>query len=298
MAELEGSETSGTSFKERFPDLQHVVRELLVLRKHNLKFKAGDPQGNLLLMAEALVTLLALERFLRVILTPARATDSDTLYHLLEKAFAHRLLDVPGDDRALVIHQLKEVRNTLMHGNFEQAARGAAPPANISASGHSATAISSEQIRVTQTIGTIEIVCGLLALALSMSNAIRRGAPPAFRILATALLGLAASSILAGILLIGGHPLGRPLSFVVQGLQIPSISIGALLYRLGLGLFVGLGFHAPWENRSEFKLAAHVQTQLGLEFRIGFASPQQPEQYAAINMVAMILFVGLWYAQR
>jgi hypothetical protein len=110
----------------RHRELQELVRELQWLRTHNLQFKDGDPQQDILLFAEGAMVLLVLERFLRVILG-ADATERDTLISLLEKSTSERLglLTLPHRDRATTIWQLGDVRNTLLHGNYEQAAAGA-----------------------------------------------------------------------------------------------------------------------------------------------------------------------------
>ena len=109
------------SFKDRYRDFQELVRELNVVRTHNLRFKAGDPQETLLLMSEAALILVVLERFLRMIVPDG--SEDDTLRNLLEKATSRtrRLLILPGD-RDTVIGQMVDIRNTLLHGNYEQAA--------------------------------------------------------------------------------------------------------------------------------------------------------------------------------
>jgi len=74
-----------------------------------------------------LLVLLSFERFLRIILG-AEATDRDTLPNLLEKATSQsrNLLWIPGQwTRQDAIKAIVGVRNTLMHGNYEQAATGA-----------------------------------------------------------------------------------------------------------------------------------------------------------------------------
>lgn len=38
--------THTKTFKERHPELQHLVRELLVVRKNNLRFQEGDPKSD------------------------------------------------------------------------------------------------------------------------------------------------------------------------------------------------------------------------------------------------------------
>ena len=115
------------TFKEQNREFQELVRELLLVRKHNLTFKPGDPQDAVLMFAEAALVLTAMERFLRIVLR-AEATDSDTLPNLLEKATSGRLDLIrfhPGTNRTDAIKRIKDVRNTLLHGNYEQAARQA-----------------------------------------------------------------------------------------------------------------------------------------------------------------------------
>lgn len=115
------------TFKDRYLDLQHLVRELQVLRQHNLQFKEGDPQDGLLLSAEAALVLLVLERFIRAVLG-GETTDRDTLHSLLQKATSKKrgpLLILLWDDQQDGIRRICAVRNTLLHGNYEQAAREA-----------------------------------------------------------------------------------------------------------------------------------------------------------------------------
>lgn len=69
------------------------MRELGLLRAHNLRFKEGDPQERLLLFAEAALVFLVLERFVRAILGDAK--DSETLFNLLERAVSRNLLTLP-----------------------------------------------------------------------------------------------------------------------------------------------------------------------------------------------------------
>lgn len=115
------------TFKEQNREFQELVRELLFVRAWNLKFKAGDPQDKMLMFAEAALVLTAMERFLRIILV-GHATDQDTLPNLLEKATSKRLNLIrfhPSTDCADAIRRIKNVRNTLLHGNYEQAAKQA-----------------------------------------------------------------------------------------------------------------------------------------------------------------------------
>jgi hypothetical protein len=114
------------TFKQQHEELQHIVRELLLVRGHNLAIKQGDPQGKLLHFAEGLLTLLALERFLRAILGPD--AKDQTLPNLLKMATSakRKLLSIPGTwTRDQAINAITEVRNTLMHGDYERAATGA-----------------------------------------------------------------------------------------------------------------------------------------------------------------------------
>lgn len=111
------------SFKERHREMQELVRELKQLRDHNLQFKPGDQQDKLLLFSEGLVCLLAMERFLRIVLR-GEATDRDTLTNLLQKATSkgRNLLTLPFANQQDGIRRIAAVRNTIMHGNYEQAA--------------------------------------------------------------------------------------------------------------------------------------------------------------------------------
>lgn len=111
-------------FKEDHPEFHHLVREVMLLRQHNLQFKDGDPQDRLLFFAEAALVCLALERFVRAVLG-ADAGDRDTLYNLMQKAVSKGLIRLPWDDQEEGIRKVSAVRNTLLHGNYEQAAREA-----------------------------------------------------------------------------------------------------------------------------------------------------------------------------
>jgi hypothetical protein len=114
------------SFKEEFREFQEIVKELVSVRYHNLSFPQYDP--NMLLMAEGVLVLLALERFLRMILG-TEARGEDTLGDLLEKATSDRLdlVRLPGAlDRERTVQVVAEVANTLARGDYEQAAKNAA----------------------------------------------------------------------------------------------------------------------------------------------------------------------------
>lgn len=109
------------TFRDAHPELQHLVREWRLLREHNKQFAVGDNQAALLLFAEGAVALVTLERFVRIALGK-ETSETDTLYNLLEKAVSKRLLHLPWENQADGIRKLKDVRNTILHGNFEQAA--------------------------------------------------------------------------------------------------------------------------------------------------------------------------------
>jgi hypothetical protein len=112
-----------TTFKEQHREFQELVREVLLVRKHNLAFKPGDRQDTILMFAEAALVLTAMERFLRIILS-GEATDQDTLANLLQKATSKRLDLIrfhASTDRDDAIRRIADVRNTLLHGNYEQA---------------------------------------------------------------------------------------------------------------------------------------------------------------------------------
>lgn len=118
-----GRQYAPVTFKDQHPEIQHLVRELMLLREHNLTFKEGDPQNKILLFAEAALVILVIERFARAVL--GDATDKETLPNLLQRAVSRNLLKVPWDDQQDGIRKIAKVRNSLLHGNYEQAAREA-----------------------------------------------------------------------------------------------------------------------------------------------------------------------------
>jgi len=114
-------------FKDEHREMQELVRELEILRNHNLKFKSGDPQINLLLFSEATMTCVVLERFLRI-LPQVKATESDTLSNLLDKAFSDKrdiLYLLPQINKEDFKKLVRGLRNGIVHGNFEQLAKDA-----------------------------------------------------------------------------------------------------------------------------------------------------------------------------
>ncbi len=113
-----------STFREQYPEFARLVKELILLREHNRRpLIRQDHQ--FFLFAEGALVLIALERFLRMILQ-GEATDKDTLPNLLEKATSERLdlfQFTPPESREQSIREIKDVRNTILHGNYEQAAR-------------------------------------------------------------------------------------------------------------------------------------------------------------------------------
>jgi hypothetical protein len=126
------SDAAALTFKQRNREIQEMVRELMVLRSHNLKFGPNDPQDTFLLFAEAAVVIVIIERFVRALLGP-EATDKDTLWPLLEKLVNRKVLVLPFRDQKEGIKVICGVRNAILHGNFEQAAahEGLATPAEF-----------------------------------------------------------------------------------------------------------------------------------------------------------------------
>jgi hypothetical protein len=113
---------STTSFRDLHPDFEELLCEIDCVRAHNFEIERGASQQHPLIVAEGALIVLALERFLRIVLA-GRATGSDTLHNLLEKAASGNDPLLPRDDRTdLTIKLLTTVRNVTLHGNFEQGA--------------------------------------------------------------------------------------------------------------------------------------------------------------------------------
>jgi hypothetical protein len=112
------------TFLDENRPLQELARELDLLRRHNLRFKDGDPQHHMLLLAEAALTCLTLEHFVRIVVG-SEADPAAPLRTLLQMAVSRGLLTLPWDDQQDGIKRVCNVRNTLLHGNYAQAAREA-----------------------------------------------------------------------------------------------------------------------------------------------------------------------------
>jgi len=93
-----------------------MIRELNLLRKHNISKK--KKQTKLLLLAEGSLTLIALERFLRMFLN--NYSSNNTLYNLLELSIKNGIT-INAIENKKAIKSLTNIRNTIMHANYEQA---------------------------------------------------------------------------------------------------------------------------------------------------------------------------------
>jgi hypothetical protein len=109
------------SFKEENRALQELVRELGVLRSHNLRFGPYDPQGTLLLFAESALVNIILEHFVRSVVG-SDAPDDAALFNLLQISISKKLLLLPCDDQQKGIDEICDFRNATLHGNYAQAA--------------------------------------------------------------------------------------------------------------------------------------------------------------------------------
>lgn len=105
------------TFKEKYRDYQELTREHDLLRNHN---KANPDQSKLLLFAEGALIIIMLERFLRM-LPDLKAQDSETLYPLFKRAVDEKIFAISDQHRK----DMLDIRNTILHGNFEQAAKQA-----------------------------------------------------------------------------------------------------------------------------------------------------------------------------
>lgn len=116
----QGDEGSQCTFKERNRELQELVREYVLVRAHNLGCAARNDHASLLLLAEGALLSLVLERFVRVVVKDP--SSKATLFSLLELAVKQGALTIPWDEVRDGIKRLSDVRNALMHANYEQAA--------------------------------------------------------------------------------------------------------------------------------------------------------------------------------
>jgi hypothetical protein len=108
------------TLKQRLSDLEPFARELVLLREHNRRLEPSDRSG-LLLLAEASVGLLVLDRFLRAVLG-AEADEGDELNDLLTKVSRNGAIRLPGNDVSVIVEQVAAISWTLHRGRLAEAA--------------------------------------------------------------------------------------------------------------------------------------------------------------------------------
>lgn len=115
-----------STFQDNHKDFAELVRELQLLRAHNKTFGAGAEQSKLLQFAEGALTLITLERFLRI-LPSVKAKKDDSLGDLLDKLKANvpGIFDSITSDFEKTKKAVKDLRNCILHGLFEKAAKQA-----------------------------------------------------------------------------------------------------------------------------------------------------------------------------
>jgi hypothetical protein len=114
-----------TTFKDKYKDIQYLIRDMQLLRKYNDLQATNKTLNNCLLFAEATTTILAFERFLRI-LPAMNARHTETLSNFMDRALAKKkplfktpILNIPNKR---IISVVREIRNGVMHGNFDQLA--------------------------------------------------------------------------------------------------------------------------------------------------------------------------------
>ena len=125
-------------------------------------------------------------------------------------------------------------------------------------------------------IGLWEILGGLLGmlLALRMFGSVDDSLLP--KLLWGFVLGGCVLSVLAGLALIRGLPLGRYLSFAIQALQLTQFSFGWCVYDFVIGSQLQFGFTNQGRIWGNLVLGPHFTFQLG-----GSSPP-----FAAFNLLA------------
>jgi hypothetical protein len=106
------------TFKDENLAMQHLARELMLIREHNKRFKEGDPQDTLMLHAEAGLVCMALEHFVRVLLGPD-ALDKDTMKNLLEKAVKQQLVDAYAAEEVHGLNLLSVLDRVRRHEDVD-----------------------------------------------------------------------------------------------------------------------------------------------------------------------------------
>lgn len=132
-------------------------------------------------------------------------------------------------------------------------------------------------------VGVMEVVGGMLGLALIGASAIDRNALPWID---CAFAAAFVMMVVAGLALLRKHRLGRPLSMTVQAIQLPWIGAGALTYQLAAA--VGL-----WVVISEN--GVHLEDAVGSMWRVELGSPAGGTSPLplGVNLVAAICLAML-----
>jgi hypothetical protein len=102
--------------------------ELDALRNHNLRFESTTPQDTILLFAEGALSIVMVEATCRKALSNAGLAEADGGFdEVLEQAVLGipKLLQIPVPDDTAGVKKMIEVRNSILHGNYEQAAENA-----------------------------------------------------------------------------------------------------------------------------------------------------------------------------
>lgn len=112
------------TFKELNRPLQEMVRELALVRRHNLGFKDGDDLSGVLMFAEGGLVCMVFEHFVRMVVYTNHpdAPPNMQLRGLLDYAVARGLFTLPFPSQEDGKQAVCAHRNALLHGNFSQAA--------------------------------------------------------------------------------------------------------------------------------------------------------------------------------
>jgi hypothetical protein len=136
-------------------------------------------------------------------------------------------------------------------------------------------------------LALVEIGAGLLGLGVTGLAALRGGAVTlGVLLLATAVFGLC---LVAGVLLLFDYAAGRPLSMLVQALQVVQVSSAALVWRFVAGPQVTLGMRA-----GEFTYGAGMFVDLTVFAPVPAGEPRG----VLINVIALGCLLGLMVGAR
>src|SRR5713101_939818 len=111
------------TFQDQYKEIGFIADEIKRLRSLNTSIIINSHQG--FLFAEAAITCMATERFLRII-PSMNATDKDTFSNLIDRALSKKRLNLGIPNNTVSVARYKKVslqiRNGMLHGNFEQLA--------------------------------------------------------------------------------------------------------------------------------------------------------------------------------